>query len=314
VWGSRTYLPFDLSAVTGVFAMFEVQGHPAVIAGAKGGVFQEEYLAYARADDPAGTNWPALGLFSFNSTTQVPLIIEGNPALFYGGQVQVGGRLYDGLWLTRGMDALGAAWGDPVLAVPRVTGLDVALVGGAPATSYVWAPDRIMYARAVDAAGSTWWPPFEAVSGAHAELMAGEEGPQLIEADGFPAISYFDGEYGNLMYVRALDAQGSAWGAPQVLDRYVGHIQQMTVVDARPAIVYTSYQGYELCYIAANDPAGRHWGLPWVIDMNLSDYNYTDNSHEIPALSLTVPNGRPMVAYLMKEISAHMPVKFATYY
>ncbi len=62
----------------------------------------------------------------------------------------------------------------------------------------------------------------------------------LAVVNGNPAISYYAAFNSNLKYVRALDASGTSWGAPQALDStgFVGQYTSLTEVNGNPAISY----------------------------------------------------------------------------
>ncbi|MCB1186889.1 PKD domain-containing protein [bacterium] len=114
--------------------------------------------------------------------------------------------------------------------------------------------------------------------------------PSLVVVDGQPAISYYDGGNTNLMYVRAEDVNGQAWGSPMTIDNVfsVGEFTSMAVVQGHPAISYYADVQQDLKYIRALDPQGMSWGSFVRVD--------TDGDVGIET-SLLVVDGMPAIAY-----------------
>jgi len=90
--------------------------------------------------------------------------------------------------------------------------------------------------------------------------------PSLAVVDGRPAISYCNFSEGALMFVRAEDADGEAWGAPYTVDDegQAGYFSSLAVVGGTPAIAYCEYESGSLKYVRASDAAGDSWGTPVV--------------------------------------------------
>lgn len=128
---------------------------------------------------------------------------------------------------------------------------------------------------------------------------------------GKPAISYHDLDNGTLKYVRALDAEGTAWGAPVTVDAVAGHLvgrfSSLAVVDGKPAISYLDIDSDDeagsLRYVRANDPEGATWGPAQVVDTG----PYWD--WQGAYTSLKVVNGKPAIAY---EIGSELRYVHAT--
>ena len=112
----------------------------------------------------------------------------------------------------------------------------------------------------------------------------------LAIVNGRPAISYFDETNKNLKYVRALDANGSSWGAPETLDTdYAGQYSSLVVVNGFPAICYYRSSGQRaLKYIRAMDSDGTSWGSSQVIA----------SSNEGNYCSMAIVNGNPAISYI----------------
>jgi PKD repeat protein len=115
---------------------------------------------------------------------------------------------------------------------------------------------------------------------------------RLLNVGGNPAIFYSTSfGPGNLTYVRALDAAGTAWdSAVTVVSGYHYEFEvSPQVVAGRPAVAFfKDSDGSRLQYIRANDGKGTSWGAPIVVDNS----DYSSNG-----CSLQVVNGRPAVAY-----------------
>ncbi|MHC5054992.1 MAG: hypothetical protein ACYTKD_09790 [Planctomycetota bacterium] len=90
----------------------------------------------------------------------------------------------------------------------------------------------------------------------------------LCVVDGKPAVSYYDATYGDLEYVLALDAQGSAWGRPVSVKTSdnVGQFTSLCVVDGRPAISYYDFTNGDLKFVGAVNSRGSRWGTSVDVD------------------------------------------------
>ena len=115
----------------------------------------------------------------------------------------------------------------------------------------------------------------------------------VAEVSGRPAIVYVDPDTSDPMYVRALNADGTAWGTPVVADdsNYVaGSNVSMAVVDGHPTIAFVTAGG-SVIYVRALDAAGTSWGTPVTVG--------TANSYDgFVFTSLVVVDGRPAIAYM----------------
>jgi uncharacterized repeat protein (TIGR01451 family) len=166
----------------------------------------------------------------------------------------------------------------------------LATVNGNPAISYYDITNgNLMYVRATDASGTAWGAPISVDSN------AGNVGQytSLAVVNGNPAISYYDATNGNLMYVRATDISGTAWGAPIIADTGglddVGQFTSLAIVNGNPAISYHAAVGSNLKYVRANSVDGSTWGnSPVSIDIIGFMGQFT---------SLAVVNGNPAISY-----------------
>ena len=181
--------------------------------------------------------------------------------------------------------AMGQVTVDNAGSVGQYTSLTV--VNGNPAISYFDDDnDDLKYVRATDVDGSAWAVPVM-VDGA---LENVGYYTSLSVVNGNPAISYWDVSNGDLKYVRATDANGSAWGAPVTADSgdYIGGWTSLTVVNGNPAISYFYGSTADLKYVQATDVNGSAWAVPLSVDSAEAVGEYT---------SLAVVNGNPAISY-----------------
>lgn len=170
--------------------------------------------------------------------------------------------------------------GDPTLG--RYSSLQI--VNGMPAVSYRDSGTGVKYARGTAANGDTWGAPLVIDSDPNTGY-----GTSLQVADGKPIVAYLGGaSYNELKVVRAMDADGSAWGTPQTLITTSPlTFSSMTIVDGKPAVVFRI--GQNLAYMRALDAAGTTWGAPIEFDSTI----YGSPS----AASMKIVNGRPAISY-----------------
>ena len=87
---------------------------------------------------------------------------------------------------------------------------------------------------------------------------------------GNPAFCYMDESSRDLYYVRALDADGTTWGTPVLVDsagsEFCGAYASMVMVNGSPAIAYC--KAWDLYYVRADDAYGAsgQWGSPQLLD------------------------------------------------
>ncbi|MCX6878424.1 MAG: SUMF1/EgtB/PvdO family nonheme iron enzyme [Verrucomicrobia bacterium] len=112
--------------------------------------------------------------------------------------------------------------------------------------------------------------------------------------DGNPAISYFDATNGNLKFVRAYNAAGTAWDLPVTVDTggtgIAGQYTSLAVVNGLPAISYYDATNGNLKYVHANNPDGAFWAPPVTVD--------TGGTGTVGRFtSLAVVDGMPAISY-----------------
>jgi hypothetical protein len=163
----------------------------------------------------------------------------------------------------------------------------MAIVNGRPAMCYydgTGTARDLMYVRALDATGTAWGNPI-------AVDTTGQVGEHctLLVVNGRPAISYYQysdasgSAVSNLKYVRATDADGTAWGSPLTLDNG-GRYHSMIIVNGNPAI---SYDSGGLWFIRANNADGTSWAAPVQIGSDLVGWG----------TSMAIVSSNPAIAY-----------------
>jgi len=113
----------------------------------------------------------------------------------------------------------------------------------------------------------------------------------LAVVHGNPAISFTDIISGELKYVRATDANGSAWGAPQVLDgdgTFGTAYTSLVVINGFPAISYYDSTDRDLKYMRASDVDGAAWAAPQTVESTGEVGSYD---------SLAEVAGQPAISY-----------------
>lgn len=247
-------------------------------------------IRYRQATDYYGETWgSAKSLAPLGGSAQGTslAIINGNPAVTFFNDTPG-----PGLKFIRANDADGATW----LTVYTVdsgsmTGYysSLAEVNGNPAIAYYGS--GLKYVRATQADGAAWGTPVVIDDGSTKGNFA-----SLEVVGGRPAIAYYEylgmGNGARLMYVRALDANGGAWGTPQALDTETGAGTgswiSMAIIGGKPAVSYANDQTANLMYVRAQDAAGTAWGAPEVVDGTGYVGGYT---------SLAELHGKPAISY-----------------
>ncbi len=232
-------------------------------------------------------NWHTLTVDSTNDVgrTNSLRVVNGNPAISY----------YDStnkdLKYVRATTPDGSAWESPITVY---SANDVGwqsrlqIVNGYPAICCedTTAKD-VIYMQATDVNGASWGT-VESLDGGGA---AGR--PQALEiVNGNPAVAYHRSVVdGDVMFVRASDADGSTWGSPVIADEAydVGFYSSMSVVNGFPAIAYSDVTNGDMKYVRASNANGSTWGTPKVFHLAASGIG------RFP--SLQVINGNPAISY-----------------
>jgi uncharacterized delta-60 repeat protein len=216
---------------------------------------------------------------SQNGSFPSPAMVDGKPAaawtsapdraVYFGSATGANGSQWN--------------WRYPV-ASEEATSVCLRVVNGHPAVIF-GEGTKIRYSRAGDAAGAGWNVPITLNTG------VSKPGQFTMEVvDGNPAIAFIDTGNGTLRYMRAQNADGSAWGASVVVDGSAPFSQpSMKVVDGFPAIAYAGFGN--LWFRRAADAAGAAWGT----GVSATPLLVSNQTH-FP--SLQVVNGRPAIGYV----------------
>jgi hypothetical protein len=192
-------------------------------------------------------------------------VVDGKPAVAYART--------DGLGYVAAKDADGASWNAAQSLAPFSLGKfgDARLVATAdgPAIAYCYSatldePGELHYIHALDPAGTTWDSPQVLDTD-----LQGVDAPSMAIVDGRPAVAFLGrnsaGDFA-LFYQRALDADGTAWGATVPIEAHqYWHVAAfwfvaLAEVDNAPAVAY--FGGLHLNYSRALDADGALWELP----------------------------------------------------
>jgi uncharacterized repeat protein (TIGR01451 family) len=162
------------------------------------------------------------------------------------------------------------------------------VVNGYPAMLYLeTSTSDLMFVRALDVIGTAWGPPVVVATGGN---FYTHRSLQIV--NGNPAVSfvkYNSLSDGDLMYVRATDANGATWGTPVTVDATsnVGVMwASLAVINGNPAIAYPVGTNGAITYVRATDANGTSWGTPVTVDANGAG-----------DISLTTVNGNPAISY-----------------
>ena len=248
----------------------------------------EGALKYVRALDINGAGWGSPK--TIDSGVDVGMstslfIVQGYPAISY----------YDfdntRLKYVRANDAYGDSWGSPVV-VDESSDMgmanSLAVVNGYPAISYYdYNNEQLMFRQASDIYGNTWNKDAVIVD------TNGDVGDynSMAVIEGRPAISYYDVDNENLLFIRANDSNGDTWpSSPLLLDNdgIVGEDSSLAVINGVPAISYWDASRGFVKYIVAEDTAGNTWGEIISPDKSGTVGGFT---------SLAPVNGLPCIAY-----------------
>jgi len=203
-------------------------------------------------------------------------VVDGRPAISYCE------RLFEGtgnaVKYVRAGDAQGISWGAPLVLsdyADRYGYTSLELVNGQPAVSYhaeiffpaVDSGGRLHYVRALDTTGSAWGTTrsVDADPLNHDNLGAYNS---LAVVDGRPAVCYRSDMLHGLLYRRASDAEGNAWGPRQLLDGSENAgLHNSLVVDGSglPYVSYYDAAGGNLMGVGSN-PQGTAWNAPFYIE------------------------------------------------
>jgi hypothetical protein len=233
-------LEFDEDASAVQLAVL-ADGHPALC-------YNETVLTnslfFRRADDLTGDFWGpqvsvdgVLGAGDWSTLR----VVDGNPAIAYyddNGTLQFPQQGV--IKYSRALTADGSEWAVPI-TLDDTAGdafVDMEVIGGRPAISYYdFGDGELRYIRADDSVGDLWPLDFVLVDGAGA-LDVGWFS-SLTTIGGVPAIAYGNQGNGDLHFVAASDANGAAWGTPELIEAGPTAVfTSLQEVDGHPALSY----------------------------------------------------------------------------
>lgn len=264
-----------------------VNGHPAV------GYYEPSggNIKVIRAVDANGTSWNSPQRLDVKGAVGAAAslqMVNGKPAFSY---YNISNR---DLEFVRASNAAGTVWEEPQTldgATSEVGGFtSLQIVNGNAAIAYFDATNTsLKYLRATNTDGTAWSTP-QTLDGASADLVG--QYPSLQVVNGNPAVAYYDGTNGDLRFIRAADADGTAWAAAQILDGSggdnVGSYVSLQIVNGNPAISYYDVTGGHLKFIRALDANGTTWAAPVTVDATGNVGQYT---------SLQIVDGFPAISY-----------------
>lgn len=172
--------------------------------------------------------------------------------------------------------------------------LDMQLVNGNPAICYYDSQSyQMRYVRSTNAYGDGWGTAVLLFTGVFpSPSLPGTYGrmTSMRIVNGRPAVAFLDASNGDLKFIRANDANGTAWGTPITVDSAgnVGAAISMEIIDGQPAITYHDYTNGDLRYIRATDADGTTWGSSQTLDSTGIVGRFT---------SMAVVNGYPAISY-----------------
>jgi hypothetical protein len=256
-----------------------IKGNPAIVYW-KGGISELKFIRCADANGDTLAAWsnPSIILKGPVGISEKPNLIDcnGNPAILYN---EGGALKYRRATTANGTGNTLGDWADPeitVIAAGVSTIQQLALVGGNPALACQKISEA-HYLRATTATGANAlnWPAASVkVSGA--DTASGYV--NLVEANGTPAVSWYDGGIGGVKYTRANTATGAAmedWpvAVTAVPGPSAGFFLSMAIIGGRPALVYedSSMGPAQKRYVRALDANGGAWGYPILLLDNPAD-------------------------------------------
>lgn len=207
---------------------------------------------------------------------------SSRPAICYHNQTD--GDLY----FIRATNSSGSGWADPPVVVDGTgdTGefTSMVSVGSRPAIAYYRRDNgNLMYVRAADTTGATWNTP---VVVDNSTDDVGQYASMAI-VGGNPAIAYWNATDNTLMYVRATDTTGTAWGTPELVANFAGKSCRLVVANGRVVILYhentaTAY------FVESIDSVGSSW-------TNSQRIEGVGHGGNLSATLMT--NGQPLIGY-----------------
>jgi PKD repeat protein len=216
IWSSPLSVSSGGPFEVGLLNALKVQGNPAAsFLSGLGGLFPGRF---ARAADGTGTDFlPVIDSVVYPDTNlgEAFALIGGNPAIALQSGTQV--------LFSRASTADGSSWPASMTLVDElnaitsfVNSVGLLIIDGNPALAYADRGVGLKFVRAQDANGDNWGTPL---------VVAGTESMtirhlSLLSISGMPAIVFqADVAFNdNLVFVQALDADGTSWGELEFVD------------------------------------------------------------------------------------------------
>jgi len=258
----------------------------AVIDGLPAIAYYNGDLMFVRANDVNGTSWSEPVVVDANGNAGKFASLEtvnGTPAIAYRDDTNNRVRY------VRALDAQGTTWGAPVFPELLQGGgqyCSLKVVNGHPAIAHGLACCA-RYVRAADANGDTWNAGIGFSTGVNAGMFT-----SLTVVNGVPCVAFHDNDNGDVVFRRALDANGESWAgsviAQHIASVDVGSYCRLMEVDGHPAIAYQHDTDQDLMYVRATNANGTAWSGHTVLDAS------GVVGREVAAI---VVDGAPAVAY-----------------
>lgn len=195
-------------------------------------------------------------------------VINGNPAIVCtsGDALLSGDLIY-----SRAYGPGGYTWQNAqVLIYAEIQPIGAAAlaeVGGRPAIVYMTfslTNNWLMFWRADDANGDSWTAaPIKL--GPNEGFLISDTSLRVIKNR--PTVVYYNRSTDEVAYLRALDAYGTVWGEPVVIDGETsanGNFD-LLVIDGLPTVAYHK-SDVGLCCAVAQDDKGESWNDPVIVD------------------------------------------------
>lgn len=125
----------------------------------------------------------------------------------------------------------------------------------------------------------------------------GLAGPVLV--DGNPALVYIEdfGGATRLIFMRAMDPDGTAWNAPVVIAAGATGYPGLALIGGQPAVSYQVAEGGPLAYCRSSNAQGTAWGAPVDVDAATPGAGGVSELLDI--------GGHPAIAYLASGMDAN---------